>query len=96
MPISSLSWNTQFTSRIQAQVHSLTTISTTLGDRTYAVFNTIDGAMVGFWADTNHRYLRTLRIGDAVTLKRDANGHLSLASQSMNFFVRLQRFWKVL
>lgn len=92
----SLTPNTQSPSRVEAQVSSLTTVTTALGDRTYAVFNAIDGSTLGFWANANHPNLRALRVGDAVTLKRSPRGHLTLAPQPVGIFVRLQRPWRLL
>lgn len=87
---------------VKAHVALLSIHSTTLGDRIYAVFNTIDGSTLGLWSDSQHPILRTLRVGDAVMLKRNAKGHLSLASQPtananpIGMFNPLQRLWRLL
>ena len=87
---------------IEAHVTSLTTRATALGDRMYAVFQAVDGSVLGFWTHAGHPALRTLRVGDTVALKRNANGHLSLAPQSasyanrIGFFALLQRPWRLI
>jgi hypothetical protein len=89
-------------SLIEAQVTSLTTRATALGDRIYAVFKAVDGSTLGFWSHADHPALRTLRVGDTVTLKRDAKGHLSLAPQPASYanrtgiFALLQRPWRLI
>lgn len=89
-------------SRVNAQVTSLTVRATALGDRTYAVFETVDGSMLGFWSRADHPALQALHIGDTVVLKRKPNGHLSLASPSVflanpvGIFALLQRLWRLI
>lgn len=88
-------------SLIEARVTSLTTRATTLGDRTYAVFEAVDGSVLGFWSRADHPALQTLRVNDTVSLMRKANGHLSLAPQPVSYanrvgiFALIQRLWRL-
>lgn len=90
------------TSRIEAQVTSITVRTTALGDRTYAVFKAMDGSILGFWSHADHPALQALRVGDTVALKRKPNGHLSLASPSVSpanwigSLALLQRLWRLI
>ena len=87
---------------IDAHVTSLTTCATALGDRIYAVFQAVDGSVLGFWSHADHPALRSLRVGDTVVLKRNTKGHLSLAPQlafsanRIGFFALLQRPWRLI
>lgn len=89
-------------SLIEARVTSLTTRTTSLGDRTYAIFEAVDGSTLGFWSHADHPALVTLRVGDTVALKRKANGHLTLAPQPVSYtsrvgiFALLQRLWRLI
>lgn len=97
-----LGLSTQSSALVEAQVISLTPRTTALGDRIYAVFRAVDGSVLGFWSNADHPALRTLRVGDTVSLKRDAKGHLHLAPQPESYanrigiFALLQRPWRLL
>jgi hypothetical protein len=87
---------------IEARVKSFTAHDTASGDRIYAVFTAVDGSILGLWSHADHPALKHLRIGDRVLLKRNLNGHLSLAAQPVSFanrigiFALLQRLWRLL
>jgi len=85
-------------SPIQAQVTALTCRETAWGDRIYAVFNTADGTTLGFWDHADHPILRSLRLGDTITLHRKPNGHFTLTPPSpppgsQGFFKVLKQVW---
>ena len=96
---------------VAARVTALTPRSTALGDRIYAVFKTVDGSTLGFWACAEHPVLRSLRVGDAIALTRKTNGRLSFPSsqsvsnahvraqhgaQPASILVLLQRLWRLI
>ena len=95
---------------VAARMTALTSCLMALGDRIYAVFKTVDGSTLGFWACAEHPVLRSLRVGDAIALTRKPNGRLSFPSQSVSnahvhaqhgvqpagIFVLLQRLWRLI
>lgn len=66
---------------VEAQVKLIKTKATSLGQRTYVVFTTVDGRDVGIWAPADHQQLLQLQEGDQVYLRRDARGHYHLPSR---------------
>ncbi|MGK7887739.1 MAG: hypothetical protein AB4042_00295 [Leptolyngbyaceae cyanobacterium] len=83
---------------IPAQVKALACRTTDLGNRIYAVFNTVDGATLGFWDHADHPVLRSLNIGDSITLYRKPNGHLTLLpptqpKANQGLMTTLKRLW---
>lgn len=86
---------------IEARVVTLTPRTTAWGDRIYAVFQAVDGSTLGYWDHADHPILCSLRLGDSITLRRKANGRLTLAPEPVHqaeygLFNLLQRLWRLL
>jgi hypothetical protein len=86
---------------IEAQVILLKHCSTALGQRLYAVFETIDGRQLGVWVPADCAAVSLLRVGDTVSLKRDTQGRLHLAPQPLSYatnlgiFALLKNLWRL-